>query len=134
MLPDMETVVSAIPATPQQAIARTLKALKRLRDLSDAQIGARSGMGRSKVQAKMAATSGIDADEAFRLAHALGVAPHVLYMPKADAIRWALDNPRPLGDPPDGDGAPVIDLRSYACTRRAALIDEGRTSQLPQAA
>jgi transcriptional regulator with XRE-family HTH domain len=109
----METI-TMIPATPRAAIARTLKALKRHRDLSDAEIGARAGMKRSTVASKISGDTGCSDSDIFRLAYAFGVEPHVLYMPKAEAIRWVLDNPRPMGDPPDGDGAPVIDLRSFA--------------------
>lgn len=131
------TTTTQLPATPRQAVARTIRALKRHRDLTDEQIAELTGLKRATVSAKVSGTTGCSAEDLFLFAYALGVDPHVLVMPKPEALRWVLDNPRPIGPAPS-EGGPVIDLRLYACTRReprqVGFIDDRSSGPLSAAA
>lgn len=76
-----------------------LDALKRHRDLTDEEVGSRSGLSRIEVIKRRRGDTAIKVDDAARLAVALGVHPVVFFMEPAEAIRWALDhdsNVRPI--------------------------------------
>src|SRR4051794_23449960 len=106
--------------SPAQERARQVfKALRGLRQWTNAELAARGGVTRGYIESKSCGASAIDLEDIETLAPAFGVSETVFLMDPMTAVRWAVDH-APLV-PPYGDGGSVIEESGSACTLPPSL-------------
>lgn len=78
------------PGSVEERIRRNVRLLKTLRGASDADLAKAGGFSsRQVISARLSGRTEISAEDIERLAAALRVEPHVLLLPRMDAMQWA---------------------------------------------